>query len=122
MVDWLTWTLIIAGLFGAVFALISYPLWKRPNDLHIFVAGAIALLLLVQVAFGISNAIVGEGPSGNTAEWWLYLITALVVVLAGTIWSFVDPNKWSLLIHAAIGITIAVMVYRMHQIWFIQIA
>lgn len=122
MADWLTWALIILGIVAAIFALVSYPIWKRPNDLHIFVAGAIAILLLVQVGVGLASAVSGNGPTGNLAEWWLYLITAIVVVFVGTIWSFVDTNKWSLLIHAVIGITIAVMVYRMYQIWYIQIA
>lgn len=113
---------IALGVIGAIVAIIG--LTKRPfND---FVLGAAALSLLTLVVQAVVSFIApftGNGPTGDLLEYWTYLLTALVIPPGAVLWALVDKQgRWSTLI-VGIGIlACAVMVYRMHQIWFVQIA
>jgi hypothetical protein len=37
-------------------------------------------------------------------------------------WALVDRSKWSTVILGVASLAVAVMVYRMTQIWFVQVA
>ncbi|ERG63750.1 MULTISPECIES: hypothetical protein [Agrococcus] len=123
MISWLMLAQAIAfGVIGAIVAVVG--LMKRPfND---FVLGAAAFTLLALVVQAIASIIApftGAGPTGDLLEYWTYLLTALVIPPGAVLWALVDKKgQWSTLI-VGIGIlACAVMVYRMHQIWFVQIA
>jgi len=38
------------------------------------------------------------------------------------LWGLIERNKWSTVVLGVACLAAAVMVYRMHQIWFVQIA
>lgn len=77
----------------------------------------------MQVVASIIAPIAGAGPTGDLLEYWTYLITAVVIPPAAVLWALIDKKgEWSTLV-VGIGIlACAVMVYRMHQIWFVQVA
>ena len=79
--------------------------------------------LVVQAIASIAAPIAGAGPTGDPLEYWTYLVTALLIPPAAVLWALVDRHgEWQTLI-VGIGIlACAVMVYRMHQIWFVQAA
>lgn len=121
MIDWLTWTQIIIGLIVG-FAGIGYAVARKgPND---YLVGGIALLelaLLVQVVVGIVQPAVGNGPTGSLLEFWMYLITAVIIPPAAVIWALIERSRWASLVLAVAGMSIAIMVWRMHTIWFFQL-
>jgi hypothetical protein len=65
---------------------------------------------------------VGNLPTGDLLEYWMYLITAVVMVPAAMVWALVERNVVSNVILGVVGVSIAVMVTRMNQIWFVQVA
>jgi hypothetical protein len=113
---------IALAAIGAVVAIIG--LMKRPfNDIVLGAAALALLTLIVQAVVSIIAPFTGAGPTGDLLEYWTYLLTALVIPPGAVLWALVDKqSQWSTLI-VGIGIlTCAVMVYRMHQIWFVQLA
>jgi hypothetical protein len=107
---------IFAALVG-VFA-IGLGLLKRPPSW--WSVGAIAVvegLLLVQLAVSIAIVASGQQAVGDTVEFFGYLITALIVPPAAVAWAVLDRTKWSTMVLGVAGLTVAVMLVRMWQIW-----
>lgn len=109
---------VLAGLLGVVLGLAG----KRPND---YILGALALvevLLIAQVVTAIIAPAVGNPPTGSLLEFWIYLGTAVFMPPLAVIWALVDRSRWSTVVLGIAGLAIAVMTYRMHQIWTVQLA
>jgi hypothetical protein len=51
-------------------------------------------------------------------EFWVYLVSAVIIPPAAVAWALTDRERWSTLILAVACFAVAVMVYRMSQIWF----
>ena len=51
---------------------------------------------------------------------FLGFLWAIILPLAGGFWALVERNRWSTVILGGVCLAIAVMVYRMGQIWFVQ--
>ncbi len=50
----------------------------------------------------------------------MYLVSAALLPPASAIWGLVERNRWSTVVIGVALLAVAVMVYRMGQIWFIQ--
>jgi hypothetical protein len=123
VIEWLAWTMVAIALAQAFLA-IGYSLaGSPPNDYTLGATLLIALLLVVQVVISVWQQVVaGQTPSGDAVEYWAYLITAVVLPPAAIVWGVIERSRWSTLVLALVGFSIAVMVYRMHHIWFVQVA
>jgi hypothetical protein len=120
MIDWFTWVQVglaaAVGLFAVVVGLIG---WK-PND---YTVGTLVLIELLLVAQGIVSLVqpaVGNPPRGNALEFGVYAVSVLLVPPAAIVWALIDRTRWSTVVLGAGAFTVAVMVYRMQQIWFAQ--
>lgn len=123
MIDWLMLAqAIVLAVIGAVVAIVG--LLRRPFNDWILGAAAFTLLtLIVQVIASIVAPIMGGGPTGDVFEYWVYLISALLIPPAAVMWALVDKkSEWQTLIVGIAIVAVSVMVYRMHQIWFVQVA
>lgn len=98
-----------AGLFGRV-----------PGDVTVGSVALIEVLLIAQVVISIVQPLVGNPPSGDLFEFWIYLVSALFVPVGGVIWAFVDRTRWSTVVLGVVGISIGIMMYRMQVIWTVQ--
>lgn len=47
-------------------------------------------------------------------------MSALLLPAAGVFWALVERTRWSTVILGVVCLAIAVMVYRMNVIWFVQ--
>nr|WP_241429277.1 hypothetical protein [Agrococcus sp. ARC_14] len=107
------------GLGIAIVGLLRKPF----ND---WVLGAAALVLLTLVVQAVASFIApfaGAGPTGDLLEYWVYLISALLIPPAAVLWALIDKKgEWATLVVGIGMLACAVMVYRMHQIWFVQVA
>lgn len=110
------------GVIGAAVAVVG--LARRPFDDWVFAAAGITMLsLIVQTVASIIAPLAGAGPTGDLLEYWTYLITAIMIPPASVLWALVDKKgEWSTLVVGVGILAVAVMVYRMHQIWFVQVA
>lgn len=120
MIEWFSFVQIgVAALVGLI-ALVFGALGRRPDDVTVLGSALVALLLIAQIVVGVVQPLVGNDPTGDIVEWWLYLIVALLLVVAGVVWALIDRTRWATIIMGVVAVTVAVMVYRMNQIWFVQ--
>lgn len=109
---------LAVGLFCTGFGLAG----RKPNDFTVLAVIAVEVLLLVQVVVAIIAPAVGNSPTGNLLEFWAYLISALIIPPLAVVWALLERTKWSNVVLGAAALTIAVMVWRMEQIWSVQLA
>lgn len=122
MIEWLVWVQVAVALLVGLACVALALAGKAPNDFAVFSLGLVELLLLVQVVVAIVSPIVGNSPTGDLLEFWIYLVTAVLIPPAATLWALVARSRWSTAILAAAAFAIAIMVWRMAQIWFVQVA
>lgn len=113
--------IVIACLVGLVCVILGLA-GRKPNDLTVLSVVGIEVLLVVQAVIGIIAPLAGNPPTGNLVEFWAYLISALVIPPLAIIWSLVERTRWSNVVLGAAAFTVAVMLWRMEQIWSVQLA
>jgi hypothetical protein len=104
---------LAAGLFCIVLGLINRP----PSWWSVGSVALVEALLLVQLVWSIFLVASGNQAKGDTVEFFGYIITALVVPPAAVGWAIIDRSRWSTVVLGVSGLTIAVMLARMWQIW-----
>jgi hypothetical protein len=122
VIEWLYWlqlgVAILAGFIAVGFAFAK----KTPND---YTLGSIVLLgalLLIQIIVTIVQPALGNNPTGSLLEFWMYLVTAFVMVVAGALWALVERSIMSNVMLGLLAGSIAVMLVRMDVIWFVNSA
>ena len=104
-------TSVVLGLAG-----------RKPNDLVLASAALVELLLIAQIIVAIVAPAVGNAPTGSGLEFWVYLVSAALLPPLAVFWALVERNRWSTVIVGVACFAVAVMLYRMGQIWFVQVA
>ncbi|MBB1196721.1 hypothetical protein [Curtobacterium flaccumfaciens] len=118
MIEWYMWVqLVLAAVVGLFAVVVGFIGWK-PNDYTVGALVLIELLLLVQGVISIVLPATGSPPDGNALEFGVYAVSVLLVPPAAVVWALIDRTKWSTVVLGAGAFTVAVMVYRMYQIWF----
>ncbi|WP_298228255.1 hypothetical protein [Gryllotalpicola sp.] len=120
MIHWLLDVELATALAAGLLCLIAGFLGRTPNDLVMGAIALVALELIVQVVVAIVAPLAGNPPSGSLLEYWMYLVGALLLPLIGMGWALIDRSRWSVVVLGAIGLAVAVMLYRMGIIWFVQ--
>ncbi|MDH6277426.1 MAG: hypothetical protein ACEQR4_06220 [Rhodoluna sp.] len=122
MIDWFTALQIGVAVTGGVLAVALGLMGRRPSDLTMAFAGVVALLLIVQLAVTIAGPLTGNQPTGSLFEFYIYLISAIFLPVGAGFWALIDRSRWSTVILGVAQLAVAIMLYRMGQIWFIQSA
>lgn len=120
MTDWFTWTQIIVSCGVGVLCLVLGLVGRAPSDLTLGCLALVELLLVAQIVVTVVVWNTGPGPTGSGVEFVGYLVTALIIPPAAVFWGFIERTKWSNVVLAIAALTIAVMIWRMDQIWFLQ--
>lgn len=122
MIEWFTWlqlgVALIAGFLAVGFAIAK----RTPNDYTLGSMVLVGFLLLVQIVVALAQPSMGNTPTGSLVEFWMYLITAFVMVIAGTLWALVERSIMSNIMLGLLAGSIAVMLVRMDVIWFVNSA
>ncbi|MBN9141768.1 MAG: hypothetical protein J0H23_13175 [Micrococcales bacterium] len=113
--------LALACLVGLVCVALGLA-GRKPNDLTVLSLGLVELLLLAQLVVAIVAPLAGNAPTGNPVEFWAYLIAAVVIPPLAIVWALVERTRWSNVVLGAAAFAVAVMVWRMEQIWSVQLA
>jgi hypothetical protein len=111
---------IAAAVLGGLLCLVLGLAGRVPGDLTMGAVLLVEVLLIAQLIVTIIAPLVGNPPSGSLAEFYIYLISAILLPLAGGFWALVERTRWSTVILGVVCLAIAVMLYRMGQIWFVQ--
>ena len=118
MIEWFAWFQV--G-FAALIGLVSFGFAAKkatPNDYTLLGTVLIGVLLVAQIVVSIVAPFLGNEPTGDSLEFWMYLITAVMMIPAAVIWAVVERNAISNVILGVVGVSVAVMVARMNEIWF----
>lgn len=118
MIDWYTVLSAVVAVSAGVLALALGLFGRPPGDLTIGGLALSELTLLVQAVISIVLPLAGHPTAGDGVEFAGYLLTAIIVLPAAGFWALLDRTRWSNVIMGAALLTVAVMIYRMDQIWF----
>ena len=120
MIAWFEYLQIAVAVLAGLFCLALGFAGRRPSDYTLGAAALVEVVLLAQVVIGIVAPLAGNPPTGSLPEFWVYLISALLIPPAAVVWALVERNRWSTAILGVACLAVAVMLYRMGQIWFVQ--
>ncbi|PRA83144.1 hypothetical protein [Microbacterium sp. MYb66] len=122
MILWFTIAQIAVAVVAGVFCLVVGLIGRRPSD---FTVGALALveaLLVVQVIAAIIAPLAGNPPTGDLLEYWVYLVSAVLLPVGAVLWALMERSRWSTVVLGVAALAIAIMLWRMQVIWSVQIA
>ncbi|SBS74584.1 hypothetical protein [uncultured Microbacterium sp.] len=122
MILWFTIVQLVAAGGVGLLCIVLGLAGRRPSDLSVGGLALILLLLLAQVVVAIVAPLVGNPPSGSALEYWVYLVSAVLLPPAGVAWALIERSRWSTVIMGIAALAVAVMVWRMHVIWTVQVA
>ncbi|TAJ49715.1 MAG: hypothetical protein EPO52_01815 [Herbiconiux sp.] len=120
MIEWFTVIQVVVALAAGMLAIVLGLAGRKPNDLTMGATALVELLLIIQLVVAIVSPAVGNEPSGSLLEFYIYLISAVLLPIAGGFWALIERSRWSTVILGAVCLAVAVMVYRMNAIWFVQ--
>ncbi|MGE3193593.1 MAG: hypothetical protein AB7K08_09020 [Microbacteriaceae bacterium] len=109
---------VLAGLLCVILGLAG----RKPADLTVLSLVAVEVLLLAQIVIALLAPAFGNAPTGNPAEFWVYLISAAIIPPLAVVWALTDRSRWSTVVLGVGAFAVAVMAYRMYQIWTVQLA
>jgi hypothetical protein len=122
VIEWFAW---VQGVVAALAALVAIGFairGKTPNDYTLGAALLVGAFLIAQIIISIVAPSMGNEPTGSLLEYWMYLITAVIMVPAAMLWALVERTVMANVVLGFLGASITVMILRMHQIWFINSA
>nr|WP_218844890.1 hypothetical protein [Microbacterium pseudoresistens] len=90
---------------------------RPPSDLSVGALALLEVLLIAQVVMAVIAPFAGNPPQGDPLEFWVYLVSAALLPLGGAVWALVDRTRWSTVILGVVGLSLAVMIWRMQVIW-----
>ncbi len=122
MIEWFTWVQVVVAVLGGVLCIVLGLAGRKPNDYSLGSAAVVELLLVVQLVVAIVAPTVGNPARGNPLEFYVYLVSALILVPLAVFWALVQRDRWSTVVVGVADLAIAVMVFRMYEIWLLQVA
>ena len=122
MIVWFLTAQIVVATAAGLLCLLLGLFGRRPNDLTMGATALVWLLLLAQLVVALLAPVVGNLATGSLLEFYVYLVSAIALPPAAGFWALIERNRWSTVILGAACLSVAVMLYRMGQIWFVQVA
>lgn len=122
MILWFTIVQLVVACGVGVLCIVLGLAGRRPSDLSVGGLALILVLLIAQVVMAIVAPLAGNPPSGSALEYWVYLVSAVLLPPAGVAWALIERSRWSTVIMGIAALAVAVMVWRMHVIWTVQVA
>ena len=111
----------VAALAGLLCVVLGFA-GRKPADISLISLIVVEVLLLAQIVIALLAPAFGNTPTGNPAEFWVYLVTAAIIPPLAVIWALTERTRWSTVVLGVGALAVAVMAYRMHQIWTVQLA
>lgn len=122
MIDWFAWLQIGIAVLAGLFAVIVGLAGRKPDDFSLGAVLLLEVLLLAQLAVAILAPAFGNAPTGNPLEFYTYLVSAILLLPLAGFWALVERTKWSTVVLGVAALAVAIMLYRMLQIWTVQLA
>lgn len=108
------WSAFAVGLI-----LLGFGFAKRkPSLISLGALAFVQLGLVVQLISSIILVSGGARAQSDTVEFFAYLLVAMIVPIGAAFWALIERTRWSTFVLGVGSLTVAVMLVRMHQIWF----
>ena len=117
MIDFWTYVSIAVALWAGIVSIVSGLRGNGPRDVTVLSTLAIGAVLVVQVVLAIVQPLIGNPPRGDGLEFWMYLITALGMVVIVVVWALIERTRFATIGMGIVALSIAVMIVRMSVIW-----
>lgn len=108
----------LIGVASTLICAVAGIMKKKPNDITLLSLAGVELFLLVYAAAAAIRLAGPEALAGEAWEFWGYVFTAAMLPVAGFYWAMMERTHWSNFVMAFVGVTVAVMLARMAQIWY----
>jgi hypothetical protein len=112
LVSAITATAVLLALLGGAAMLAR----RRIGLVHIAGAVLLEVLLLLQATVAVV-AMAGGARPPETATFLGYLVGVLLVPVAGILWARTEPTRWAGGVIVVAGLVVAVMAWRLLQLW-----
>ena len=122
MILWVTLVQVSVAAIAGVLCIVLGLAGRRPSDLSVGALALVELLLIAQIVMALIAPAVGNPPTGSLLEYWVYLVSAALLPPAAVFWALLERSRWSTVILGIAALAVAIMVWRMHAIWTIQVA
>ena len=120
MILWFTLAQIVVAVVAGAFCVVAGLAGRRPSDWSVGAVALVEALLVAQVVTAIIAPLVGNPPTGDLLEFWVYLVSAALLPIGAVLWALMERSRWSTVILGVAALAIAIMVWRMHVIWTVQ--
>lgn len=117
MIEWFAIAQVIVASVVGVVAVVAGLIGRRPGDVTVGGMALILLLLIAQVVIALVAPAAGNPPVGSALEFWVYLVSAVLLPPAAVFWALIERSRWSTVIIGIAALAVAVMVWRMQVIW-----
>ena len=117
MLDWWYSAQLGYGVIAGVIVIGLGLAGRAPSGFSLALIAGSEFGLLMQLVASVTLVFLGQSAVLDTWEFFGYLLVALFVPVAATIWALVDRSRWSTVVLGAAMLTIVVMLVRMLQIW-----
>ncbi len=117
MILWFTLVQVAVAVAVGLVAIIAGLAGRRPGDVTVGGMALLLLLLIAQVVVAIVAPLAGNPPIGSALEYWVYLVSAVLLPPAAVFWALIERSRWSTVIMGIAALAVAVMVWRMQVIW-----
>ena len=122
MITWFMWAQFAIASAAGLLAIVLGLAGRKPNDLTMGLTALVGVLLIVQFVIALLSPAFGNTATGSVLEFYTYLVSAVLIPPAAIAYGLVDRTRWSTVVLGVACLAVVVMVYRMHQIWFVQVA
>ena len=116
MTAFLVGVITVAALLLAVLGAAATVAGRRIGLVHVAGAGLLEVLLLLQAGIALAALIGGTRPA-DTPTFVSYLIGVLLVPIAGVLWARTERTRWAGTVIAVAALVVAVMAWRLLQLW-----
>jgi hypothetical protein len=117
MIEWLTVASAAYSVVAGLISVVSGIRGKPPRDVTVLGTLSVAAVLVVLLVVAVVQPLVGNPPGGDALEFWLYLVTALAMIIGVTAWALIDRTRFATIAMGIVSLAIAVMIVRMSIIW-----
>ncbi len=112
----LVWIATVVALVLATLGALSTATRRRTGSAHLVTAAVLEGVLLVQAGVAVVRLAGGYRPV-DTATFLGYLGAVVLVPVAGVLWARNEPSRWAGTVVGIAALVVAVMVWRLLQLW-----
>ena len=116
MTPLLVWAITVVAVVLALLGGAAMLARRRIGLVHVVGTVLLEILLLAQAVLAVVALAGGERPA-ETATFLGYLVGVVLVPVAGLLWARAEPTRWAGGVIVVAGLVVAVMAWRLLQLW-----